>query len=159
VERLVRAAATSGNFLNGGAAEEHLGVAARPPVRIGRYRVIEELGAGGSGVVYAAFDPTLERKVAIKVLTDEAAAGSRHRKRLRWDAKSASATNHPNIVTIHDFGNDGGFDYIVMECVDGLPLGKMIAPGGLPAQTLLQYAIHLPEPWRPHTAPALSIAT
>ena len=79
--------------------------------------------------------------------------------RLRWDAKSASATNHPNIVTIHDFGNDGGFDYIVMECVDGLPLGKMIAPGGLPAQTLLQYAIHLPEPWRPHTAPALSIAT
>ncbi len=145
VERLVRAAATSGDFLNGRAAEEHLGIAARHPVRIGRYQVIEELGAGGSGVVYAAFDPTLERKVAIKVLADQTAAGSRHRKRLRWDARSASAASHPNIVTIHDFGNDGGFDYIVMECVEGLPLGRLIVPGGLPGQTVLQYAIQIAE--------------
>src|SRR5580704_438834 len=98
VERLARAAATSGDFLETGAAQEHLGIAAQHPVNIGRYRVIEELGAGGSGVVYAAYDPTLERKVAIKVLAERTAAANRHRKRLRWDAKAASATNHPNIV-------------------------------------------------------------
>ncbi len=143
VERLARAAATSGDFLEAGAAQEHLGIAAQHPVNIGRYRVIEELGAGGSGVVYAAYDPTLERKVAIKVLAERTAATNRHRKRLRWDAKAASATAHPNIVTIHDMGNDGGFDFIVMECVDGRPLGKLIAAGGLSVQTLLLYAIQI----------------
>ena len=143
VERLARAAATSGDFMRGGAAEEHLGIASPHPSHIGRYRVIEEIGAGGSGVVYAAYDQALERKVAIKVLSDGAAAGTQNRKRLRWDAKAASATIHPNIVTIHDIGSDAGFDYIVMECVEGRPLGKLIVPGGLPAQTALGYAIQI----------------
>jgi eukaryotic-like serine/threonine-protein kinase len=143
VERLARAAATSGDFLEGAAAQDHLGIAPQHPVHIGRYRVIEELGAGGSGVVYAAYDPTLERRVAIKVLADRVAATSRHRKRLRWDAKAASATNHPNIVTIHDIGREGDVDYIVMECVEGRPLGQLIVPGGLPVPTLLPYAIQI----------------
>jgi serine/threonine protein kinase len=143
VERLARAAATSGEFMRGGAAQEHLGIATPHPSHIGRYSVIEELGAGGTGVVYGAYDQALERKVAIKVLSDGAAAGAQDRKRLRWDAKAASATIHPNIVTIYDIGTDAGFDYIVMECVEGRPLGKLIAPGGLPVQTALGYAIQI----------------
>ena len=143
VERLARASATSGDFLQGRAANEHFGIAAQHPVRIGRYRVIEELGAGGLGVVYAAYDQALARKVAIKVLADQEADGADRRKRLRWDAKAASVTNHPNIVTIYDFGTDAGFDYIVMECVEGQTLGKLIASGGLPVQTVLEYAIQM----------------
>ena len=73
--------------MQGKAVENHLGVVAQPPLHIGRYRVIEELGAGGLGVVYAAYDPSLERKVAIKVLAERATAGSDRSKRLRWDAK------------------------------------------------------------------------
>jgi predicted Ser/Thr protein kinase len=145
VERLVRASATAGDFMQGGAAQEHFGVAASHPVHIGRYRVIEELGAGGLGVVYAAYDHALERKVAIKVLADKVAAASDRSKRLRWDAKAASAAKHPNIVVIYDIGNDAGSDYIVMECVEGLPLGKLIPPGGLPAQTVLKYALQIAD--------------
>ena len=143
VERLARAALTSGDFLEGAAAQEHLGVSAQHPVNIGRYRVIEELGAGGSGVVYAAYDPLLERRIAIKVLTGQAAAAARLRRRLHRDAKAASAASHPNIVTIHDVATEGDFDFIVMECVDGRPLGKLIVPGGIPEQTLLAYAIQI----------------
>src|SRR5580658_3352340 len=74
VERLVRASAVSGDFLESGAAREHLGIAPQHPVRLGRYQIIDELGSGGSGVVYAAYDPDLERKVAIKVLAERAGA-------------------------------------------------------------------------------------
>jgi Tol biopolymer transport system component/predicted Ser/Thr protein kinase len=143
VERLARAALTSGDFLEGVAAQQHLGVSAQHPVHIGRYRVIEELGAGGSGVVYAAYDPKLERRIAIKVLTGQAAAAARQRRRLRRDAKAASAAAHPNIVTIHDIASEGDFDYIVMECVEGHPLGKLITAGGMPEQTLLSYVIQI----------------
>jgi len=145
VERLARAAATSGDFLLGRAAEEHLGIAASHPVHIGRYRVIEELGSGGLGVVYAAYDPALERKVAIKVLADKASPQSERRKRLRWDAKAASATQHPNIVVIYDVGNDAGLDYIVMECVEGQPLGQLMSAGRLPPRTVLKYALQIAD--------------
>lgn len=145
VERLARAAATSGAFLQGGAAEEHLGVTAQHPVYFGRYRVIKELGSGGSGVVYAAYDQSLARQVAIKVLADGMATGSQNRKRLRWDAKAASATSHPNIVTIYDIGNDSGSDYIVMECVEGCPLGELTVTGGLPVSTVLKYSIQIAD--------------
>ena len=143
VERLARAALTSGDFLEGAAVQAHLGISAQHPVHIGRFRVIEELGAGGSGVVYAAYDPVLERRIAIKVLTGQAAAAARVRRRLHRDAKAASAAHHPNIVTIHDVASEGDFDYIVMECVEGRPLGKLIVAGGMPEQTLLSYAIQI----------------
>jgi Tol biopolymer transport system component/predicted Ser/Thr protein kinase len=144
-ERLVRAAALSGDFMQGRAVEEHFGIAPQHPVHIGRYRVIEEIGTGGLGVVYAAYDHALERKVAIKVLLRESATEPESRKRLRWDAKAACATAHPNIVAIHDFGTDAGRDYIVMECIEGQSLGKLIPEDGLPCQTVLHYALQIAD--------------
>jgi len=142
-ERLVRAAALSGDFMQGRAVEDHFGIAPQHPVHVGRYRIIEELGVGGLGVVYSAYDHALERKVAIKVLLRESAAEPESRRRLRWDAKAACATEHPNIVVIHDFGTDGGRDYIVMECIEGQSLGKLIPKDGLPCQTVLHYALQI----------------
>jgi Tol biopolymer transport system component/predicted Ser/Thr protein kinase len=139
-ERLVRAAALSGDFMRGRAVEEHFGIAPQHPVHIGRYRIIEELGVGGLGVVYAAYDHALERKVAIKALLQESAEEPESRKRLQWDAKAACAIAHPNIVAIYDFGTDAGRDYIVMECIEGQSLGKLIPKEGLPCQTVLRYA-------------------
>jgi serine/threonine protein kinase/Tol biopolymer transport system component len=145
VERLVRAAASSGDFLQGRASERYFGVGRQHPVRIGRYRIIEELGSGGLAVVYAAYDDSLERVVAIKVLASDTADEPERRKRLRWDAKAAGALKHPNIVVIHDIGTDAGFDYVVMERVDGRPLGQLIAPGGMAIVDVLAYAIQIAD--------------
>jgi Tol biopolymer transport system component len=145
VERLVMAAAKSGEFLQGQAAEKHLGVRRQHPVNIGRYRVIEEIGAGGLGVVYAAYDEALQRRVAIKVLLSGTADEPERRIRLRWDAKAASAMHHPNIVVVYDIGSESGFDYVVMECIDGKPLAQAIVAGGLPHAEILKYAIQIAE--------------
>jgi tetratricopeptide (TPR) repeat protein len=87
----------------------------------GRYLLENTLGAGGMGVIYAGFDKTLERPVAIKLLT-EGALGTEGRSRLLTEAKAAAALNHPNIVTVHDAGEFEGKPYIVMELVEGRSL-------------------------------------
>ena len=74
------------------------------------------LGAGGMGEVFKAHDPRLNRFVAIKFLKPA------HAHRFVWEAQAASALNHPNIITIHDVGNDGSRDYLVMEYVAGKTL-------------------------------------
>src|SRR5579872_77819 len=89
VGRLVRASAAAGDFLEGSASERYLGVKPPHPARIGRYRIIEELGSGGLGVVYAAHDDELQRPVALKVLRTPAYSSAELRKRLRWDARAA----------------------------------------------------------------------
>ncbi len=86
---------------------------------LGRYRVIGELGEGGMGRVYLAEDPTLSRRVAIKVLPPAFAADPERRERLLSEARAASALNHPNIVTVHDLGEEDGSLYVAMEYVDG----------------------------------------
>src|SRR5437764_1483622 len=116
VERLIRAGGDCGSFLEGTASEQYLGASRPHPVRIGRYRIIEELGSGGLGIVYAAWDETLQRRVAVKVLQSKAIGDPELRKRLLWDAKAAGGLQHPNIVVIHDVGSDGGQDYVAMEC-------------------------------------------
>jgi eukaryotic-like serine/threonine-protein kinase len=145
VERLARAAATSGDFLQGQATERHMGVGRPHPANIGRYRVIEEIGVGGLGVVYAAYDEVLQRRVAIKVLPSDTANEPERRKRLRWDAKAAGAIQHPNIVVVHEIGSDPAFDFIVMECVEGRPLGQVITAGGLPDTLVLKYALQIAD--------------
>ena len=89
---------------------------------LGRYRILEPLGEGGMGRVYLAEDPTLARRVAIKVLSPEAAGDASQRQRLLLEARAASGLNHPNILTIHDLGEEDGVLYVAMERVDGRTL-------------------------------------
>jgi serine/threonine protein kinase len=85
--------------------------------RLLHYEVIREIGRGGMGIVYHADDARLNRPVAIKVLPADKVSDPERKKRFALEARSASALNHPNIVTIHDINFDGGVDFIVMEYV------------------------------------------
>ena len=97
--------------------------------RLGPYEVLAPLGAGGMGEVYRARDTRLEREVAIKVLPAELASDAERLKRFEKEARSASALNHPNIVTIYDIGSEGGISYIAMERVEGATLRELLAGG------------------------------
>ena len=110
--------------------------------RLGRYILSEELGRGGMGVVYAAFDPVISREVAIKTIefgrlanSDEVAAV---RDCLLTEARSAGKLHHPAIVSIHDMGEDAGNAYIVMELVNGIDLRKRMRTERLPIELICQ---------------------
>ena len=113
--------------------------------RLGPYEVLSPLGAGGMGEVYRARDTRLSREVAIKVLPAELAAESERLKRFEKEARSASALNHPNIVTIYDIGSEGGVPYIAMERVEGATLRELLANGALPTRKLFQIAPQIAE--------------
>jgi len=108
--------------------------------KLGPYEVLSPLGAGGMGEVYRARDTRLERDVAIKVLPAEVASDVSRLKRFEREARSASALNHPNIVTIYDIGETEGVSWIAMEKVDGTTLRESLAGGALPVKRLLQIA-------------------
>ncbi len=97
--------------------------------RLGPYEILEPLGAGGMGEVYRARDGRLGRIVAIKVLRRDLSADPDRIERFEREARSASALNHPNIVTIHDVGVEGSTSYIAMEWVDGASLRELVAAG------------------------------
>jgi eukaryotic-like serine/threonine-protein kinase len=89
---------------------------------VGRYIVLGRIGAGAMGVVYAAYDPELDRKIALKVLHPEAATsdqGSSGRARLLREAQAMARLTHPNVVTVHDVGSVGESVFVAMEFVDG----------------------------------------
>jgi eukaryotic-like serine/threonine-protein kinase len=94
---------------------------------IGKYEIESRIGHGGMGDVYRAFDPTLRRRVAIKVLKVE--GDTENLNRFRLEATSAGNLNHPNIVTIHDYGDFEGEPYIVMEYLEGEDLQRTIDSG------------------------------
>ena len=107
---------------------------------VSRYRVEGEIGRGGMGVVYRAVDTSLGRRVAIKVLPPDATADPDRHRRFIQEARSASALNHPHIVTIYEVGEHDGTTFIAMELVDGVPLDTLLAKGPLPLPTALEYA-------------------
>src|SRR5690348_15963393 len=109
------------------------------------YRILENLGQGGMGVVYKALDTHLDRLVAIKVLPPEKVADMERKRRFVQEAKSASALNHPNIITIHDIASEDGVDFIAMEYVPGKALNRLISRKGLPLCNVLKYAIQISE--------------
>src|ERR1700687_673370 len=113
--------------------------------RFGRYRIEEEIGAGGMGVVYRAYDEKLERDLAIKVLTPGALNYEAARKRFRNEARVLSRLNHPSIQIIHDFDNFDGHDYLVSELVPGLSLDARLRSGALPEKEVVHLGFQLAQ--------------
>jgi dipeptidyl aminopeptidase/acylaminoacyl peptidase len=113
--------------------------------RLGPYEILSPLGAGGMGEVYLGRDTRLERQVAIKVLPADVAKDAERLRRFEKEARSASALNHPNIVTIHDIGSEGGVSYIAMERVEGTTLSALLLGGSLPSKKLLPIATQVAE--------------
>src|SRR5947208_5512931 len=99
--------------------------------RLGPYEILQSLGQGGMGDVYKAQDTRLRRFVAIKVLRSGAIVDPERRLRFVQEAQAASALNHPNIVTVHDIGEQEGVDYIAMEYVAGNALDRLIPRKGM----------------------------
>lgn len=93
-----------------------------PRTSLGPYEIKASLGQGGGGEVYRAWDPRLERDVALKILYERFEADPERVRRFIAEARAASALNHPNIVTVFDAAVDGGTPYIVSELIDGKPL-------------------------------------
>ncbi len=105
----------------GGASAESLALGAT----LGRYRLERELGSGGMGVVHAAFDPDLERRVALKVLRS-VAGDDASRARLLREARAMARLSHPNVITVHEVGSAAGRDYVAMELIDGQSLAEWL---------------------------------
>lgn len=99
--------------------------------RLGRYAIIEPLGAGGMGVVYRALDEKLERTVALKILAPGILASDEQRTRFRREALALAKLSHGNIAAVFDVGEQDGVDYIVMECVPGESLAAKLRTGPL----------------------------
>jgi tetratricopeptide (TPR) repeat protein/TolB-like protein/predicted Ser/Thr protein kinase len=112
---------------------------------LGHYEVLRPIGAGGMGEVFVARDPKLGRKVAIKLLPSRLAAETDTLNRFTQEARSASALNHPNIVTIHEVGADDGAPFIVMEYIDGRDLRTLISDGPVPVRQVLDVAVQIAD--------------
>ena len=94
--------------------------------RIGKYRIVGKIGQGAMGEVYKAHDPLLNRYVALKTISPSLAADSEFRERFKREAQSAARLNHPNIVTVFDFGEESGLTYMAMELLEGLDLREAL---------------------------------
>jgi TolB-like protein/Flp pilus assembly protein TadD/predicted Ser/Thr protein kinase len=112
---------------------------------LGHYRVLEQIGAGGMGVVYRAHDERLDRDVALKVLPPHVLADEATRKRFRKEALALSRLNHPNIETVYDFDSEGGVDFLVMEYLPGVSLDEKLAAGFLPEKETIRLGSQLAE--------------
>jgi Tol biopolymer transport system component len=116
-----------------------------PATRLGPYEIVAPLGAGGMGEVYRARDTRLGREVALKVLPGEVAADPARRARFEQEARAAAALNHPNIVGLHDVGDQEGVFFIVSELVPGETLGALLERGPLPIKKLLDIAAQVAD--------------
>jgi serine/threonine protein kinase/tetratricopeptide (TPR) repeat protein len=109
-------------------------------ITLGHYRIVEQIGAGGMGVVYRAYDERLDRDVAIKVLPESVAQDPDRISRFEREAKAVARLDHPNILAIHDFETDEGVIYAVMELLEGRSLREVIAGSGLRPGKAMEYA-------------------
>ena len=97
--------------------------------QIGKYRILDRVGEGAMGVVYKAIDPVLNRPVAIKVMSEGMAQDNSLRERFLREAQAAGSLQHPNVVTIYDFGETDGHLFIAMEFIEGTDLEQLLVRG------------------------------
>src|SRR5262245_10581031 len=108
--------------------------------RIAHFRILDELGRGGMGIVYLAHDEKLRRSVALKVLPPSVTRHEEKRRRFLREARAAASVSHPNLATIYDVGEEDGRVYIAMEQVEGRTLRELLARGRLPLDDVLELA-------------------
>jgi len=111
--------------------------------RLGPFEILAPIGAGGMGEVYRARDSKLKRDVAIKVLPQSLAADPDALARFEREALAVAALSHPNILAIHDFGNQDGIAYAVMELLEGETLGAKLATGPISQKQAVEYALQV----------------
>ena len=107
---------------------------------LGRYRITSKLGEGGMGVVYAAHDERLDRRVALKMIR-KAVADGRARERLWREARAAASLNHPNVCQLYEIGEENGELFLVMELLDGESLAVKLVRGPLPCAETVQITL------------------
>jgi len=112
---------------------------------LGRYRIEEEIGSGGMGVVYRAYDERLSRYLAIKVLRPGLLSSSVSRKRFRNEALMLSKLNHPAIQVIHDFDELDGTDFLVSELISGVSLNQRVQSGSMPEKEITRIGVQLAQ--------------
>jgi eukaryotic-like serine/threonine-protein kinase len=110
---------------------------------LGHYRLLEQIGRGGMGVVFRAYDERLARDVAVKVLPPGTFPDENARKRFLREARLLAKLNHPNVAMAFDFGQQDGIDYLVTEYVPGITLDAKLAKGPLPQRTVVELGIQL----------------
>jgi hypothetical protein len=93
---------------------------------VGRYRIVSLIGEGGMGRVYLAEDTTLHRKVSLKFLSKNVTRDHEQLRRFEQEARAASALNHPNIITIHEIGEEDGHQFIATEFIEGQTLRERL---------------------------------
>lgn len=113
-------------------------------MQVGRYQILETLGTGAHSRVVRAYDPLIDRSVAIKLFSPELARGDARTRFLR-EARVVGKLSHPSVITIHDMGIEESTQtpYLVMELVEGQALEKIIAKGSIPFPTACEYAAHV----------------
>jgi Tol biopolymer transport system component len=116
-----------------------------PETKLGPYKIVALIGAGGMGEVYRAHDTRLSRDVAIKVLPASFTADPERLRRFEQEARAVAALNHPNIVSVYDVGSADGVHFIVSELLDGDTLRKRIGPSGIPARKAIELAVQLAQ--------------
>ena len=120
----------------------------QPGQMLSQYRLVERTGEGGMGVVWKAFDTSLDREVALKILAPHVADDPEILERFQREAKAVAALNHPNIVTIHAVEEIDGVRFIAMELLKGSPLSEVIPEGGVSLERFFDLAVPLADALR-----------
>jgi serine/threonine protein kinase len=147
VESLLSSIDSAGSFLETPAIAKFADVIEtrklEPGKGFGHYEIINQIGVGGMGEVYLAKDNKLDRNVAIKILNEEFSQDESNLQRFVAEAKAASALNHPNILTIYEFGEAEDARFIVSEYIEGKTLREMIRESSLRVPEILDISIQI----------------